>query len=949
MPTLRASRRTLAAGLLLAAGGALAATPAAALSWRPLGPDGGGVSALAVHPSDPSVVYGAASDAGLILRSVDGGVTFELLPGSAGLLAPLNFIQELAFDAGGTLFVVPFGEAPGRSPDGGETWTALAAPPPRPGEDFPPRLNTLAAHPSIPGRLYAGTSRGVYRTDDAGASFEPLNGPPGPIPEIPFSSVEALVLDPDQPSTLWAAVTSGGVFRSTDGGDSWQPANGGLSGQALSVTSLAVLPRSPTTLIAGTFGGIFRSVDGGDSWQPAAGVSGGFFIEAPAVDPDDPDQVWIKVSGELYTSADGGVSFQEVSGLPAGNAVAAPLPGGPEVVVGANEGVFRSEDGVTWVSGPEVPALRVTALSAHPDHPGELLAGTADGLFRRDSAGAPWQRVLELGPTVDLLRSAAHPDTAFAWHLNVVHRSDDGGASWGEESVASAGNPFIISGFWIDPSDPARLYSAETLTLLFSGFPSRLLKSTDGGDTWQEIWGLEPPVFHDLAVDPFDSNNLLLSRGFGVARSANGGATWTSANAGLGVQPLVVDIEADPSLPGRYLAQVSERGLFVSADGGRNWSPAGAGLPAVPLGGISFNRSRPGHVDVATAGGQVFNSTDGGLHWFPFADPLPDRLPAGPLTRGPGGALYAATRSGVWVTGADTSPCVADEVTLCLAGGRFEVHVDWQDFQGGFGPGHAVPLTGDTGAFWFFRDTNVELAVKVLDGRFVNGFWWVFYGSLSNVPFNLTVRNTENCDQRVYPNAPRTFASRGDTRGFPAPVPAFGAGAGAVRGVAGPPAGAAAGPLGAGASAESLGTGRAAGSPGGELLALLPAEPPPGTATAAGTSGGSCLPSDTALCLGGGRFRVEVEWEDFQGGSGAGHTHPLTGDTGAFWFFRESNLELFVKVLDGRAVNDRWWVFYGSLSNVPFSLRVTDTVTGAPRIYENPPRSFASRGDTTAF
>jgi hypothetical protein len=76
---------------------------------------------------------------------------------------------------------------------------------------------------------------------------------------------------------------------------------------------------------------------------------------------------------------------------------------------------------------------------------------------------------------------------------------------------------------------------------------------------------------------------------------------------------------------------------------------------------------------------------------------------------------------------------------------------------------------------------------------------------------------------------------------------------------------------------------------------------------------------------------------------------PLTDDTGAFWFFREDNLELAVKVLDGRPVNGHRWVFYGSLTNVAFELRVTDTETGRQLLYENPPGEMASRGDTSAF
>ena len=121
-----------------------------------------------------------------------------------------------------------------------------------------------------------------------------------------------------------------------------------------------------------------------------------------------------------------------------------------------------------------------------------------------------------------------------------------------------------------------------------------------------------------------------------------------------------------------------------------------------------------------------------------------------------------------------------------------------------------------------------------------------------------------------------------------------------------------------------------------------------GPAVAAGEP--TCAPSSTALCLNGGRFRVEVAWQDFQGGSGVGQAVPLTGDTGTFWFFNSANVELVVKVLDGRPVNGHFWVFYGSLSNVAYTLTVTDTVGGGePRVYINPAHHFGSLGDTAAF
>lgn len=96
-----------------------------------------------------------------------------------------------------------------------------------------------------------------------------------------------------------------------------------------------------------------------------------------------------------------------------------------------------------------------------------------------------------------------------------------------------------------------------------------------------------------------------------------------------------------------------------------------------------------------------------------------------------------------------------------------------------------------------------------------------------------------------------------------------------------------------------------------------------------------CVPSDEALCLDGERFRVTVEWMDFDGETGEGRAVPLREDTGLFWFFDEENIELTVKVLDGCATNDRYWVFIASGSNVAYDVTVTDTQTDESRTYGN--------------
>jgi hypothetical protein len=97
----------------------------------------------------------------------------------------------------------------------------------------------------------------------------------------------------------------------------------------------------------------------------------------------------------------------------------------------------------------------------------------------------------------------------------------------------------------------------------------------------------------------------------------------------------------------------------------------------------------------------------------------------------------------------------------------------------------------------------------------------------------------------------------------------------------------------------------------------------------------ACVPSSTVLCLNGGRFRVESDWETADGRKGSGQAVPLAGDSGYFWFFDAANVESVVKVLDGCGLNQRFWAFAAGLTNVQVATTVTDAWTGAGKTYEN--------------
>lgn len=118
-----------------------------------------------------------------------------------------------------------------------------------------------------------------------------------------------------------------------------------------------------------------------------------------------------------------------------------------------------------------------------------------------------------------------------------------------------------------------------------------------------------------------------------------------------------------------------------------------------------------------------------------------------------------------------SGPCVADSTTLCLNGGRFRVRVAWTRSGGGSGPGMAVPLTADSGYFWFFDAANIELVVKVLDACGIPpGNFWVFAGGLTNVGVVLTVDDRVAGSTRTYTNPlGMPFPPLQDTAAFECP------------------------------------------------------------------------------------------------------------------------------------------------------------------------------------
>jgi hypothetical protein len=112
---------------------------------------------------------------------------------------------------------------------------------------------------------------------------------------------------------------------------------------------------------------------------------------------------------------------------------------------------------------------------------------------------------------------------------------------------------------------------------------------------------------------------------------------------------------------------------------------------------------------------------------------------------------------------------------------------------------------------------------------------------------------------------------------------------------------------------------------------------------------GGCTPAPDTLCLNNGRFSVTTSWQSSTG-SGTGTAVPLTADTGYFWFFSPTNIEVITKVLNACGINSHYWVFAGGLTDVAVQFTVKDIGTDISTVYSNPANTaFQPIQDTSAF
>ncbi len=304
-----------------------------------------------------TILYAGTTGQG-VWQSTDNGETFHRR--CAGMFMEAE-VRALAADPSDPA-VLYAGTDAGlyRTANGGDRWIRIEAPF-DPGDGWPAGVTIWSAlvHPKDPNLIFVGTCpSALYRSRDGGVTWEKLNAALTPeCPPIVYSRVTCIRADPNSDSTIWAGVEIDCVWRSDDSGDTWLRLAEGLSSP--DIHDLAFLPGAPGTVFASTNNDLNISRDNGATWQPQQ-VKSSFpfaYCRGLAAKTDDPNTLLLGngngppgTDGALQISRDAGATWRQAALPTPPNSTIwtfATHPGAPDLLFCASihGQVYRSEDG----------------------------------------------------------------------------------------------------------------------------------------------------------------------------------------------------------------------------------------------------------------------------------------------------------------------------------------------------------------------------------------------------------------------------------------------------------------------------------------------------------------------------------------------------------------------------------------------------------------------------
>ncbi len=466
--------------------------------WFGIAAGASGLS-VAVDPIDSNNIY--AGTANGMARSQDGGETVQVLASfpagvSANALAIDPVDPQTIYAASGRFFVF-------RSTDGGDTWAqafnGLAQ----------GTLLTVAIDPQEPSNVYTGSNGGgVFHTMDRGENWHLRSDGMG------TSDVRALAVDPVDSANVIAGVFGGGAFRSTDSAGRWQEARAGLA--TVQLRDIAFAPSDPNIVFGGSVnpfasgdGSLFKSTNGGMDWTATVtGIS----IFSIAVDPVDPQLVYLGTSSGAFKSVDGGLSFVAINDV-------------------QGEG-FGSLGAWTLLDVEIDPNTRNTLYATGSTV--DFFAGQFSQVFKTTNAGVDWTGtgVTQIFTLVDSEVDPFDSSRVIVGSNGGVFRKIGNGGFERINNGLPDGGAVLAARIAFDPNEAGTVYTATS---------AGVFKSTNRGDSWATAnEGLQGLATNKLAVDPWKAGVLYAgTAGGGVFKTENGGAQWTPTRSFVTTDPVL--------------------------------------------------------------------------------------------------------------------------------------------------------------------------------------------------------------------------------------------------------------------------------------------------------------------------------------------------------------------------------------------------------------------------
>jgi photosystem II stability/assembly factor-like uncharacterized protein len=316
------------------------------------------------------------------------------------------------------------------------------------------------------------------------------------------------------------------------------------------------------------------------------------------------------------------------------------------VVMGLNDGVMRLEQtDDRWLAGDFTPVGSVESMAVDSTVDGRVYAGAGEeGLWRSDDGGRSWEKVgagidRPVVTTVAVSSMQSGSDGAVVYvgtQLSALFRSLDGGRTFEElksfQDIPSRPN-------WATPPAPDTHHVCSIVAdppggdgILLIGLElAGVVRSTDGGETWDDVVAVADPDPHSLAVHPGAEGRIYLAGGVSYCESNDFGANWERAVDGFEVC-YFDKMAVDPDDPSNVVISAGREpftghGVFPSAgiwstlyrrSEGTDWGEVTDGLPpsdGTAMGFLATNPIEGGTFYYATLPGELYRSEDGGSSW----------------------------------------------------------------------------------------------------------------------------------------------------------------------------------------------------------------------------------------------------------------------------------------------------------------------------------------------